>query len=554
MKYTAYDYDYSKSLLENILTNRGIEDIDALLDLDVEEENPLLFSNMKLACGVLYKHIQKGSCIVVLVDNDVDGNTSSSILIQYLTYRYPDINLQIIIHKENKAHGLKDYVIEELDRLKADLLITPDAASSDLEYHKILIDKGIDFIAIDHHEFIEGETDKNIDKGIIIVNNHGSNEVNKYISAVGVVYLFIKLYNKTLFKDNLEDNYLDIVALGLIADSCNMKDIYTRKLTILGLDKIQNPFIHALLKEQKEKVKTINIMSVAFYIIPLINACIRMSSVEDKLIVYRALTFGENIEEAVSICVKAKSKQDKVRDKEFKSLKEQIESNNLQEEGAIIVIKDDIDPAIVGLVANKISDKYKKPTIVLRRINDKYFGSIRNAIEDIDFKSWLNNTGVPAWVRGHSQAAGISIGINRLNDLKAFLPALNELVGNSGLKVDRIYDAGFINSSEVLEVVENEDLWSKGLEEPLFVIKNIKISQEDINILGKKKNTIKFSVFGMDYLIFKLEEESINEFFKYNNFTIEAIGRFNKNVFRGKVSLQFLIDEYSITEDNSFNF
>lgn len=553
MKYSTYDYDYSKSLLENILTNRGVKDIGSLLDLDVEEENPLHFSNMKLACGVLYKHIQQGSCIAVLIDADVDGFTSSCILIQYLTYRYPNINLHIILQKENKAHGLNDYVMSELDRLKADLLIIPDAASSDLEYHKQLIDKNIQVIIADHHEFDENETDKNTDMGIIVVNNHGRNEVNKHISAVGVVYLFIKLYNKILFKDDIEDIYLDVVALGLIADSCDMRDIYTRRLTILGLDNIRNPFIKAMLEEQKEKVKTINIMSVAFYIAPLINACIRISPIEDRNIVYRALTFGENIEEAVSICVKAKSKQDRIRDKEFKSLREQIENNNLQDEGAIIVVKDDIDPAIVGLVANKISDKYKKPTIVLRQIGDTYFGSSRNCVDAIQFKDWLESTGIINWARGHQDAHGISININRLTDLKPLLPALNEL-GSAGIKVDKIFDAGFINSTEVLEVVENEDLWSKGIEEPLFAIRNIKLSKDDINILGKKENTIKFSVFGMDYLIFNLEEEAIQEFFKYNNFIIEAIGRFNKNIYKGKISLQFLIDEYSIKENNSFVF
>ena len=400
MKYLTYDYDYSKSLLDNILISRGVEDIDKFLDLDCEEENPLRYSNMQLACGILYNHIQNNSSIAFLVDTDLDGYTSSSILIQYLQYRYPDLQIHIIHQQANKAHGLNDYVLSQIDLLKPNLLIAPDSSSSDFKYHKKLIERGVTLLILDHHEFLEEETDKNTNKGIIVVNNHGKNSVNKYISAVGVVYLFIKLYNKTIFKDDLEDTYLDVVALGLISDSCNMRDIYTRKLTIQGIDNIHNLFIKALLKQQKDKVKSLNIMAIAFYISPLVNACIRISSLEDRQAVFRALTFGEEVEEAVSICVKAKGQQDKIRDKEFRALQKQIDDGKLNEDGAIILVKDDITPAIIGLVANKISDKHKKPTVVLRNINDTYFGSIRNSIEAFDFKSWLNNTGVINWCRG----------------------------------------------------------------------------------------------------------------------------------------------------------
>lgn len=554
MKYLTYDYDYSKSLLDNILTNRGVVDIDKFLDLDCEEENPLRFSNMQLACAVLYEHIKNNSTIVIVIDSDCDGYTSSSILIQYLKLRYPNINIHLLLQKENKAHGLNDYILSQIDLMKPDLVIAPDSSSSDFKYHRKLIERNIALIVLDHHEFIESQANENISKGIIIVNNHGSNDVNKYISAVGVVYLFIKLYNKTIFKDDIEDSFLDVVALGLIADSCSMRDIYTRKLTIQGIENISNEFIKALLIKQKDKIKTINIMSIAFYISPLINACIRISPIEDRMIVYNALTFGENIEEAVSICVKAKSKQDRIRDKEYKALNTQIIDGNLQEEGAIIVVKDDITPAIVGLVANKISDKYKKPAIVLRNIHGTYFGSIRNSVEEVSFKDWLNNTGVVNWSRGHSNAAGISIDIEKLNELKALLPNLNVILGETGVMVDRIYDAGFIDTREIIDVIENEDLWGNGVKEPIFAIKNITLSNGDVRVLGKNENTLKFRVFGMDYLMFNVDSEVKEEFSKYNSFKLEVIGRFNKNIYKGNVQIQFIIEDFSLAKNNDFFF
>lgn len=68
MDYKLYDYKFDKSLLENILFNRGIKDIDTFLDLDVEDEKALNFTNMQRGCFKLYEHINKGSKICFIVD------------------------------------------------------------------------------------------------------------------------------------------------------------------------------------------------------------------------------------------------------------------------------------------------------------------------------------------------------------------------------------------------------------------------------------------------------------------------------------------------------
>ena len=68
MDYKLYDYKFNKSLLENILINRGIKDIDTFLDLDVEDEEALRYTNMQRGCFKLYEHISKGSKICFIVD------------------------------------------------------------------------------------------------------------------------------------------------------------------------------------------------------------------------------------------------------------------------------------------------------------------------------------------------------------------------------------------------------------------------------------------------------------------------------------------------------
>ena len=120
--------------------------------------------------------------------------------------------------------------------------------------------------------------------------------------------------------------------------------------------------------------------------------------------------------------------------------------------------------------------------------------------------------------------------------------------------VDKIYDAGFIDTSEIVEVIENQDLWGNGIKEPIFVVKNLILTNSDINILGKNQNTLKFSAFGIDYLMFNITKEAKKEFLNTGSFKLELIGRFNKNTFRGNVSIQFIIEDFSLTKISDFFF
>ena len=81
----------------------------------------------------------------------MDGYVSSGILYRYLKERYPNANISTTLQKENKAHGLNGYILSQIDLIKPDLVIAPDSSSNDTKYHKILIERGIDLLIIDHH-------------------------------------------------------------------------------------------------------------------------------------------------------------------------------------------------------------------------------------------------------------------------------------------------------------------------------------------------------------------------------------------------------------------
>src|SRR5699024_1893260 len=122
---------------------------------------------------------------------------SSALFVKFMQ----EINHPIgILMDEGKTHGLTDNIMNDIIG-NYDLVIIPDAGSNDIEQHKKLLDNGIDFIVLDHHEVKEEVINKlNISENGVVINNQLLN-INKNYTGVGMVYIFLKYVN---FLENLD--------------------------------------------------------------------------------------------------------------------------------------------------------------------------------------------------------------------------------------------------------------------------------------------------------------------------------------------------------------
>src|SRR5699024_9073308 len=228
-------------LLEDIIL-RGTDDIDFHISptnkysLDVSElDSEPVF---KKGVDLLLKHIKKDSKIALPVDADMDGYTSASVFVK--TMKEINVNVDALID-EGKTQGLTDNMMDDIIE-NYELVIIPDAGSNDIKQHQRLLDNGIDFIVLDHHEVKEEVVDKlNISEEGIVINNQLL-DINKNYTGVGMVYIFLKYVN---FLENLDldiDKYLDLVALGAVGDVSNVADKEIRYYVTKGLNNITNPF------------------------------------------------------------------------------------------------------------------------------------------------------------------------------------------------------------------------------------------------------------------------------------------------------------------------
>jgi single-stranded-DNA-specific exonuclease len=371
---------------ETVLRNRGIEDVDAYLNLnDSVLHHYSKLDNIEEAVECLLKHLENDSEIHIVVDSDTDGACSAAMIYQYLKLIKPDVKLSYSIHTK-KQHGLSDDIIIPET---AKLIILPDSGTNDIEQCKTLKEKGIDIIILDHH--ISNENNPYA----IVVNNQMCNYPNKNLCGGGICYRFLQALDEETWND-YADNFLDLVALSNIADCMDIKEPETKQLIDKGLSKIRNKLFKALIEKQSYSINNnIIINNIQFYIVPLINALIRAGDYDEKDMLFRAFIETdevfkykprrkskndpepEEIDEDIytrvaRLCGNARQRQNNLKNKNVEKILEYIEEKEYHNNKIIFAnVTDKLNENLTGLVAMNIATKYNKPCLLLRKVKDK---------------------------------------------------------------------------------------------------------------------------------------------------------------------------------------
>lgn len=588
MKYRLYENgtNNTSNVVMEVLKNRGICDCNEYLNLTDKVVLPYSYlNNMDDAVDLFINHFERKSKIGVLVDEDVDGFCSASEMYLYIKRLDNDYPVKYIMHQRAKAHGLSDD-IELPDDIE--LLIIPDAGTNDVEQCKKLNENGIDILILDHHE---SEKDNPF---ALIVNNQMSEEYsNKSLCGAGVVYKFLKALDDRLWNEYADD-FLDLFALGNISDVMDMRSYETRYLTDLGLKNIQNKFIKALIKAQEYSMNDIvNIHNIQWYITPVINAIIRIGSIEEKELVFRAFieedeffeykkratknnpsqTIQESIyDRAARFCKNSKQRQDKLRDKGLEKLSNQAKKNFQNSDETKILLVDATDvlhEGLTGVVAIKLAENFNKPVILLKRHRNElgeevYGGSARNMnnspIENL--KDVINSTNVIKG-QGHANAFGIvDLPIDKKEEANRILnDILKDVEYDATYLVDYIFDIYEVDVNIIMQLSVFDNIICQGIEEPKIAVENIKLSRSEFEIFGKKEDTISFTYNGIKYVQFKCKEGNQLYDFLQNAWddnetvTFNIVGKPSINEYNGIRTPQVIIlDNDIISTDNTETF
>lgn len=548
--------------ISQICKNREVDNYKELLNISKEScHSPLLLDNMDTVVIKMKEALKEQKKLHIIVDSDMDGITSASMLYLYLK-QMGFKNITWNVHAK-KIHGI---FMEELEEFDFDILLVPDAGTNDLKNHALLSEMGKTVICLDHHE------QEKITTNAIIVNPKACDYPNKEISGAIVVHKFCEAMDKAT-GNSFADYYLDLVAIGAIADMMDTRVPETRYYCIEGLKKLNNPMLKALYEGGKFSIgNTLNIEGVQFYIAPLVNAVFRIGTKEEISLMFQNFIDTEQTMEdykkrsvgliKVPMQENFYRKMGSIKRSQAK-LKESIlekahalESFSLEDKILMLTFSKEDDAEILGLIANDLANRYKRPILIMsEKSNGEYRGSARNysKFEVKELKSFLSDMPFNL-LAGHENAFGVGCKAEKLEEIKKEIKEKTKDVEMEDMFfVDLSMDCGLMNTQFIKMLDRFSALWGIGLTAPLFHVYNVQA--EDI-VVNEKQTMISFKSNAVDYVIFRPTEEDIENLVG-KNAELQVVGQAKMNRWLGEEKPQFIVDNYTVVcynESKSFWF
>ena len=525
--------------IQEYLKALGVEDINLYLNPDSScLDDVKSYPNMEKAANLLFNAVTDKYKIGLLVDVDCDGMCSATIIRTFLNTYY-DIDPVIYI-RQGKAHGLRASASEDIvEQIKADgiqLMIIPDAGTNDAPECHDLKAHGCDTLILDHHKVEVDNPDA------VIVNHHLGNGLNVALSGTGVTAKFIQYYCEHYHVDTPYTD--DLVAMSIFSDSCSLIPLENRCYADIGMNRVENEMIKAMLPLANRY--GVNPTGYSWAMIPLINAICRQEKIDDKRRLFDAMSGHGDIDEAIKMCKSAH----RLQADEVKQIMEEIEPTlDLNHKVAVGYAKPQ-DANLIGLVANKFMSKYHKPIILLRPMNaTTWSGSFRSPVP---LNEIINNSGYGRAL-GHDFAAGVYVKKAELPKLIDYLDTI-DFPDEPEIEVTACLNASDVNVKMCQMCEDNKELYGTGVPEPTFFFQGI-IYPENVQMFKKRTTTIKVTLDGMDFLMFMANQDQIDDFTFSGPKLINIVATLSTNTWNNVTTKQGKIKNYSLdkVEVEAFN-
>ena len=495
-----------------------------------EIPKPSSLKDIAKASKRIVRAIQSQERIAIVGDYDVDGVISSVILSQFFDDLGVDYSL-IIPNRFTDGYGLNPEIVSKLD---VHVIITVDNGISAVEAAQICKDHGIDLIITDHHSIPAIVPD-----AYAIVNPKQEDCPFPHCEICGAQvawYVVAALKEELGIEYNLS-SFLDLLCIAIMADMMElvgMNRVMVKK-GLCELNHSKRPAFEAI-KHYYGKNK-LESDDVSFLIAPLINSSGRM---EDAILSYEFLK-SKNIDDALQRLEYIVSLNEARKEEErmlFESTLPYVDEN----ENIIVVWGEEWHEGIVGIVASRLSKRFKKPAIVFSIKEDKAKGSARG-VGDVDILELIRSQeAILLGFGGHKGAAGVSIEVAYLEQFRANLILAARSLTHEVLNADSDL-LGEISADqidfELLEILENQEPYGQKNPKPSFLLRNIVVKVD--RLIGKDGQHLK--------LILQEGSNALEAlFFNYDvrvrqNDRIDILFTISRNDYRGLVTPQLLIKE-----------
>ena len=409
------------TLFEQILTARGLMTRaarQAFLQPDymAVKHDPFLLPDMKKAVARLKQAREQGEKIVIYGDYDIDGLSATALLLDaFGKFGFEDVDA-FIPNRFVEGYGMTMGAVDKVRDMGADLIVTVDTGSlchAEIAYAASL---GIDTVVTDHHNVAETPP-----PSVAAVNPKfpGHTYPFRDLCGAGVAFKLVQALQTEL--DGLPDGYekwlLDLVALGTVCDIVTLAD-ENRANVYWGLEvlkKQQRSGLKALMAVAGIEPEQVNARHLGFGLGPRMNAAGRLETAQhalDMLVARDGLAALEASEKLEELNGKRRSIQDTIFEKAC------VQAEELADDRVLVVSSSGWNHGVIGIVASKLVEKYKKPVFIIGERGEEATGSARSfgdfsaadavrAADDIIIKGG-----------GHGAAAGVTLETEKISDFR----------------------------------------------------------------------------------------------------------------------------------------
>ena len=473
-------------LLSKILIQRGFAQVDQALEyLNPEKyqmRSPGELPGMKTAVNRIKKAITGKEDICVWGDFDVDGQTSTALLVEAITMlgghaRY------YIPHRATESHGVHIPSLSKIIDAGATLIITCDTGISAGDALKFAANRGIDVIVTDHHE-----PPAILPPALSLINSHFVAEDHPLhtLPGVGVAFKLAEALFEAYDRAEQVERFLDLAALGIVADVAVLQGD-TRILALRGLEKLRNTHragLLALYTLAEIAPERITEEHIGYTIAPRLNALGRLSDANKGV---EFLTTSDS-NQAYLLAVELEglnAERQLLSEQVFQSARSVISNNPAYLDYSILLLNNNAWPSgLVGIVASRLVELYGKPVLLISTPPGELGRGSARSIPGVNIIQAIEEQApLLASFGGHVMAAGLAVTVENIDALRMGLSKSIERQTGKSLPISPLRIDAFANMDDLTVdfVTELARLGPFGMGNPQVVL-----AIKDLHLVGKR--------------------------------------------------------------------
>ncbi len=543
-----------------VCLQRGLktaEEIDSYLHPKLKElTSPDRIKDMDLAVERLALLRSKNKKIRIFGDYDVDGTCGAALLL----WIFREFGFEADARQPDRfkdGYGLSSGAVDKAKNSNVDVLISVDCGITSHEAADRAKELGIDLIIVDHHQI---DPEKGLPKALAVIDPQREDCESglKQLCGCGLAFylaMALRSYgrNHQWFKDSIPNlkKHLDLVVLATAADMVPLIGD-NRILVWHGMQVLkatEKPGFQALMEVSGLSGRSVSPGHLGFVLGPRINASGRIKNASlalNLLTTKNPLEGAELAREIDRLNEERKTIQNDIWDEVKAVVEEKISEGQFK--NAIVVGSENWHEGVIGIVASRVTEYFRKPAIVISISDVRGKGSARsyggkNVLEAMRLSSdHLLGFG------GHRHAAGLSLSKGNLDSFaQAFDQAVYDLKDptkeeDPALILDGVVGLGELNY-EALMQLEQLGPFGIGNPEPLFQIeaqirnqrilkgRHLKLNLSPVGQSGPPMDAIWFHAAEDEALLDEIQNDPISDW----------VGVPELNRFRGRVTPSFRI-------------